>query len=285
MIPGRRTGDGFVGPPIEEPDPGAFRIGERRVLFEDRTRYNPAVLATAAGRRRSFLSQGSRLELRNSESVVFAKNHNPTILNPDFLVLNKIVPKTWELDGAPVCFEPFAEVNFKDGIKIRTQFSDFRVLERLDGSLSADLRGPGIAAQYVATLPHVGYTAVELTLRGHIRLEGETSTRKFAGDRFIRDGPWKSFGKDPRWTEIKFHHTNQLGAVTTLMGHADWTPPNGSKSLPVVRFFSTFRREVSKSRPGDAAEQVRDYLREWKAIVKSYRLLIEGTLLPKTAEG
>jgi hypothetical protein len=40
--------------------------------------------------------------------VVVARNHNPTILNPDFLKSTHIVPEHWELAAPPFCVEPVA---------------------------------------------------------------------------------------------------------------------------------------------------------------------------------
>jgi len=53
--------------------------------------------------------------------VIVAQNHNPTILNPDFLKRNKIVPENWELACPPICLPPVARVSFTKGVNIFSQ--------------------------------------------------------------------------------------------------------------------------------------------------------------------
>ena len=50
--------------------------------------------------------------------VIVAENHNPTILNPDFLKFNDIVPKEWDMGQPPLCTPPISQVEYKNGIKI-----------------------------------------------------------------------------------------------------------------------------------------------------------------------
>ena len=65
--------------------------------------------------------------------VVVARNHNPTILNPDFLRYNEIVPPDWELAGPPVCVELMAQVAYSNSVKIVSQFDKVIFTETLGG--------------------------------------------------------------------------------------------------------------------------------------------------------
>ena len=43
-----------------------------------------------------------QFEIKELTIVLLAETHNPTILNPDFLKYNEIVPFDWKVAGSPV---------------------------------------------------------------------------------------------------------------------------------------------------------------------------------------
>jgi len=71
------------------------------------------------------------VDTREFSIVVVAKSHNPTILNPDFLKDNEIVPANWELEKPPVCLEPVAEIVFKNKVRIIAQLDKLIFLRML----------------------------------------------------------------------------------------------------------------------------------------------------------
>jgi hypothetical protein len=95
-------------------------------------------------------------EFKQLAIVVVAKNHNPTILNPDFLIRNAIVPEDWETSDNPVCTDPVAQVAFTSGVTITAEFNKIVFAEKAndrppaDASVAAIANCPGIYAN-VAT--------------------------------------------------------------------------------------------------------------------------------------
>lgn len=63
-----------------------------------------------------------KLVIQELAIVVVGKNHNLTILNPDFLKTNGIVPDEWQLAVSPVSVDPLAQVIFQNGLSIVAQF-------------------------------------------------------------------------------------------------------------------------------------------------------------------
>jgi len=64
---------------------------------------------------------GDGVRIREFSVVIAAQNHNPTILNPDFLIRNEIVGADWKLAQAPVCVEPFAQVQYTNGVSVLSE--------------------------------------------------------------------------------------------------------------------------------------------------------------------
>ena len=101
-------------------------------------------------------------------AVVLGQSHNPTILNPDFLEREEIVPKkwNWEVDrGQTVITPPLAVVRYENQVSVTVEPNRLQVVDLGDINNPNESRVPEIARRYVETLKHVPYTAVGLNFR------------------------------------------------------------------------------------------------------------------------
>ena len=120
--------------------------------------------------------------------VVLGENHNPTIINPDFLALRDIVPDKWKWKrGEPIITTPpFAQVTYDNNISIQVrpnlaQFLDPRGCNPLDSEILH------ISKEFVKTLRHVRYSAVGFNF--HYLSEMELPD-EFLIKRFLKNGEW-----------------------------------------------------------------------------------------------
>src|SRR5713101_6330983 len=69
--------------------------------------------------------------------VIVGGDHNPTILNPDFLTIREIVPKEWgwEVADPAITTPPFAIVRYTNGTSITVERNKLQVA---DSSASND---------------------------------------------------------------------------------------------------------------------------------------------------
>ena len=113
-------------------------------------------------------------------SIVFAANaNNPTILNPDFLKYNNIVPNDWELKQPPIITEPFAQVIFKSGISITSQLDKVVFSHKnIDNIDNASKAIKDIAGKYLSIIPHVNYSAIGINPQKLIKFESPDSVIK-----------------------------------------------------------------------------------------------------------
>lgn len=131
------------------------------------------------------------LKLLSFSIVVVAEYHNPTILNPDFLARNNIVPDDWGWKLGEDCFStpPLAQVKYENGVSLLCEQSKLQVV---DGSESVDPAGSPvdvIAVSYLRTLPHVRYTGLGVNFKAMIPCEQPS---RVLMDRFLQDGPWSN---------------------------------------------------------------------------------------------
>lgn len=134
--------------------------------------------------------------------VVVARNHNPTILNPDFLRRNGIVPDDWQVAGSPLCADPVAQVEFASGVTVAAQFDRLVFTERDVGKLPNAARVPSIAAKYLKTLPHVTYTAVGINPQASIAFLEQDRARSFIVDRLVCSSIWDGLSDGPMGASV-----------------------------------------------------------------------------------
>jgi len=137
-----------------------------------------------------------KFQIKELTIVLVARSHNPSILNPDFLRYNHIVPENWNVKQKPICIEPMAQVVFENGIQITAELDKVIFLELTkDGKDIDEVKIPEIALSYINVIPHVNYTAVGINPRGHLAFETADDAENFIMATFANIDPWKKSKK------------------------------------------------------------------------------------------
>lgn len=120
--------------------------------------------------------------------VVTGDAHNPTILNPDFLQKENIVPKAWGWTvEQTLTTPPLALVRFDNGVSITVEPGKVQVADPSKTSDPLKSKAADIATAYVNTLRHVRYTAVGINFLCTV---DDDSPERFVKNRFLKDGSW-----------------------------------------------------------------------------------------------
>ncbi len=128
-------------------------------------------------------------KLTQCSVVVLANDHNPTILNPDFLEVRGIIPKDWgwKMNELPISTPPFAIVSYDSGVTVTVEPNKFQVVDQLGLSNPENSKITDIAKKYVEVLPHVRYGAVGLNFQSFLEMD---NANEFLKTHFIKAGPW-----------------------------------------------------------------------------------------------
>jgi len=122
--------------------------------------------------------------------VILADNHNPSLLNHDFLLRNDIIEDEWAIDeNVPFIITPIqTEFSYKTGV----QFSlDQKRLIIKDIAPSGDIFPvPEIATKYIKTLPHVKYKEVGINFEKFCSFNSIDEARRYQIDKFLKKGDW-----------------------------------------------------------------------------------------------
>lgn len=88
--------------------------------------------------------------------VIVGQAHNPTILNPDFLSAEGIVPKSWNWSvSETTTTPPLAMVRYSNGVTVTVEPNKLQVTDPNVENGPRNSKVTEIASAYVRVLPHV----------------------------------------------------------------------------------------------------------------------------------
>lgn len=158
--------------------------------------------------------ENNKFRLLSISIVVSARDHNPSLLNPDFMERRRIVPKGYELSEPPLCTPPISVLKYRQGIDFVVEPNKLQVLERIRGKFPGRVTAPKIAARYITTLPHVKYTGVGINFFGVFNRENPELWLK---ERFINKGPWDEEPTALSSVEFKFVYPVEDALLNVLV--------------------------------------------------------------------
>lgn len=180
--------------------------------------------------------------LFNQSLVVLAKQNNPSILNPDFLRIQNIVPDDWTVKGQPITTPPFSQVSYENGYSITVEENKIQITQ--DG-LNLEAGTPSISSitkKYLSTLPHVSYIALGTNFRlGIVNNNPESCII----DKFLKDGPWNSTQHDLQASGIKLVYPCDGGKLTISLDPGKF----GSDGKKAIICHANFNRGIESAEP------------------------------------
>jgi len=129
------------------------------------------------------------MKLSGSSCVVVADQHNPSILNPDWLVKTEIIDPGWKLADPSITTPLLARCFYVNKVELVLEPNKFTVrsLPADNNGLSGEL--PRIVRKYVESLPHIPYKQLGNNFRFSIDVQGVLSKLK---NKLIKEGIWNT---------------------------------------------------------------------------------------------
>ncbi len=220
------------------------------------------------------------MHVRELSVVIAARNHNPTILNPDFLARNEIVSSEWNLAQAPVCVEPFAQVQYQNGISVVSELGKL-VFTQAGTSLTKEaVEVVEMAQRYVRVVPHVDYRAVGINPKGDVEFPTEDGPQQYIMGALVAQGPWKNYGKAPVKASSTFIFELAEARLFLTVQEAKLNRPDGTFS-PVVSFAANFHYELSWNLKEEMMASISNALGGWQNCWTEYEYLIRNVFIPE----
>ena len=176
------------------------------------------------------LLQQTPYRLHSVSVVVTAEFHNPSILNPDFLVSREIVPSGWVVTEA-VTTPPVSVVQYDNGIQWMVDQSNLTVTEICESPFKDNYHVYGLVSAYLAKLPHVPYRSLGLNCVASLK---QDHPAKWLIERFLKLGTW--FEGEPEIIGLEPSFVMDAGdAMCNLSLREGWVQnPNGEDQESAV---------------------------------------------------
>ncbi|MFL9458178.1 hypothetical protein AB0758_45055 [Tolypothrix bouteillei VB521301_2] len=213
--------------------------------------------------------------------VVAAKNHSPSILNPDFLKCSGIVPQDWSLARQPIYTNSAAQVVFTNGISIIAEPNRVIFMEPIGDKTMSELNIAEIARKYVQTLPNIEYEAVGINPRGYVSFAGDLdAARLYVSETLLSPGEWQSAGDSPVRASLNLVYKFQrapfyLSITEAALRNEDET------STPIVMFSGSFSYELSGETGAEKISNLHNCIQNWQVDLETYSDIINHKFLTK----
>ena len=154
------------------------------------------------------MSGDSSYWLHSVSVVVTAEFHNPSILNPDFLALNQIVPSDWTHTEA-VTTPPVSVIRYDNGIQWIVDQSNLTVTEVCESHFRDSYLVYRLVTAYLECLPHVPYRSLGINCVASLK---QDDPGRWLTERFLKPGSWLE--GEPTIVGLRPHFALDAGDVT-----------------------------------------------------------------------
>ena len=182
-----------------------------------------------------------KIEFVEFSLVIIASEHNPTILNPDFLKINKIVEDEWDwtVIGQPITTPAFSTVTYDSRVVINVEPMKLQITDT-SGANIHDNHICKIIAKYVNTLLHVKYNALGINFTNIIEFDSDDEATSFLIERFLKDGNWNKDNTQLNNVGFKFSYNLDGGNITLSIDRG--VRQNNPKPIIICR--ANFHRDL-----------------------------------------
>ena len=216
--------------------------------------------------------------------IIAAKNHKPTILNPDFLKYSGIVPTEWELARQPIYTQSLSQVAFTNGIVIIAEPTRVMFIEAIENKVAKEIAVADIAKKYIETLPNIEYEAVGINPRGYISFENQQdAARLFLAETLLSKGAWQEVGTAPMRATLNLAYTMDRCPLYLTVTEASLRSPDET-STPIMLFSGTFRYEITGETTLERKSNLHNCIDNWQVDLSTYSDIINTKFLVKVAE-
>ncbi|OUL33997.1 hypothetical protein [Nostoc sp. 106C] len=213
--------------------------------------------------------------------IIAAKNHKPTILNPEFLKYSGIVPTEWELARQPISTQNVAQVTFTNGVTIIAEPTRVIFIEAIEEKAIAEIAVADIAKKYVQTLPNVEYEAVGINPRSYITFDQQQdAARLYLASTLLNGGAWQEVGTKPMRATLNLAYTLERCPFYLTVNEAALRNPDET-TTPIVLFNGSFSYEVTQENPTERLINLHQIINNWQADLTIYQEIISAKFLVK----
>ncbi|MDZ7959936.1 MAG: hypothetical protein RMY34_18975 [Aulosira sp. DedQUE10] len=219
------------------------------------------------------------LDVQEFVIAIAVRQHNPTVLTPDFLKYSGIVPSDWELARTPILTNSAAQVAYQNGISIIAEVNRIVFSEPIPTKELQEVSIPAIARKYVETLTQVNYQAISINFRGYVIFEQNNNTaRNYIFANLLKSGPWKEFGTSPVQAALRFIYTLQDTQLFLDVNEVGLQLPDKTL-IPAILFSANFSHAIAQDDPKERLASLVQVMGQWQTDLETYKEVVNTKFL------
>lgn len=185
--------------------------------------------------------------------VVIANDHNPTLLNPDFLQRNKIVKDEWDWQvvGQPITTPAVSTVAYGSKVVVTLDPMKLQITDKSGVGIDQTHLCEFIS-NYVATLPHVQYSALGINFT---MISATDDVTGYLIERFIKEGTWNQESNQMRNVGLNFSYDLDNGNITFSIDKG----AKKDEGKPIIVSRANFHRDLDMNNM-PTSEQIKSNL-------------------------
>ncbi|MEH2058167.1 MAG: hypothetical protein V7K97_18795 [Nostoc sp.] len=213
--------------------------------------------------------------------AITAKNHNPTLLTPDFLICSGIVPSNWELLEPPILDSQMCRVQFTNSTIISAQVDTVTFSQTIEGKALEDIQLPTLVRKYIETLPNIDYQGIGINPSSFFAFEdeGETANCNYIVTALLSPGDWHEFGSQPVRATLSLAYTLKQGEFNLKIDDVKLRRPDNTPQAAVL-FSGNFPYEISGGKQ-ERLQNLYKLILNWQDDLKTYRELVNQRFYEK----
>lgn len=193
------------------------------------------------------------IQFKELSIVILASDHNPTILNPDFLARTKIVDERmdWRVLGQSITTPAFSSVEYDSKVSINIDPMKLQVTD-----VSEDIQPntvSEIVTKYVNVLEYVQYQALGINFTNIIKVDDKDIVN-YLIERFIKDGGWND--PDTPICNLGLKFTYKIDDIDITFSIDKGLSKEDGGQIIISR--ANFHRNLNQN--GTRSEQIKKYL-------------------------
>ncbi|MDM9384715.1 hypothetical protein QUB80_29075 [Chlorogloeopsis sp. ULAP01] len=215
--------------------------------------------------------------------IIAAKNHKPTILNPDFLFCTGIVPSDWQLARQPIYTNSVAQVTFTNGITIIAEPNRVIFVEPIAELATESLQIPAMSRKYMQTLPNIEFEAVGINPRGYVPFAGSgDAARQYMTKTLLSPGAWLEVGEEPMRASLNLFYRFKRAPFYLNVNEAVLRSPDET-TTPIVMFNGSFTYEVNGESETEKLTTLYQGIENWQVDLETFQEIVNTKFLAEQA--
>lgn len=207
--------------------------------------------------------------------VTLSPNADVSILQPQSLASNRIVPDDWQFAEPPIVTLPIAQLSYINGVSITMNGEKLTVSDNSPPQSLISSVVPRLASQLVSLTASVRYRAMGMNF---LAFTETGAAERFMIDRFLSDGPWNQPPLETKTLGLIFTYELADSSVLKLKinaGSLQRSPQDATKKGLLLRL--NYHKDLDNLPPSDTAQLIEKLFAE--------RLQHLDTVLKTVVEG